>query len=314
MTSQVIGGIIIVVTNLTKDVNFLNVSTTTWVLDTRLGYKEAAKLLKEAGFKYYDLKLYPNPELSKEFLLSENYKNNALEFKAFADSLGICCNQAHAPYPSSDEDEQKNGEIFDSIVRSIEVASILGAKIIVVHPIQHLNYAENQRELFKLNVEFYKKLIPYAEKFGIKIATENMWQLNLPTKVPTDSVCSRAWEFCELIDAIDSEWLVGCLDIGHASLMNANIPEFIRELGNKRLLALHIHDTNLQQDSHTLPFTQKIDFEPILKALGEIDYRGDVTFEAGHFFKPFPNELLPSAAKLLYDTGKYLADRIDSYR
>ena len=297
-----------------KDVNFLNVSTTTWVLDTRLGYKNAIKVLKQAGFNTYDLKLYANVSDSAEFLASENYRQNALDFKNFADSLGISCNQAHAPYPSSDEDETKTLEIFDLIVRSMEVASILGAKIIVVHPMQHLNYAENQRELFKLNVEFYKSLIPYAKKFGIKIATENMWQLNLPTKVPTDSVCSRSWEFCELIDAIDSDYLVGCLDIGHASLMNADIPEFIRKMGNKRLLALHIHDTDLKSDSHTLPFTQKINFEPILKALGEIDYKGDVTFEAGHFFKRFPDELLLPAARLLCDTGNYLADKIDGYR
>lgn len=294
--------------------NFLNVSTTTWVLDTRLGYKNAVKVLKQAGFNTYDLKLYENVNYCAEFLASENYRENALNFKAYADSLRLTCNQAHAPYPSSDEDKTKTGEIFDLIVRSMEVASILGAKIIVVHPMQHLNYAENQRELFSLNLEFYKSLIPYSEKFGIKIATENMWQLNLPTKIPTDSVCSRSWEFCELIDAIDSDYLVGCLDIGHASLMNADIPDFIRKMGNKRLLALHIHDTDLKSDSHTLPFTQKIDFEPILKALGEIDYKGDVTFEAGHFFKRFPDELLLSAARLLCDTGNYLADKIDSFR
>ena len=294
--------------------NFLNVSTTTWVLDTRLGYKNALKVLKQAGFNTYDLKLYENVNYCAEFLEAKNYKENAIEFKNFADSLGITCNQAHAPYPSSDEDETKTLEIFDLIVRSMEVASILGAKIIVVHPMQHLNYAENQRELFKLNVEFYKSLIPYAKKFGIKIATENMWQLNLPTKIPTDSVCSRSWEFCELIDAINSDYLVGCLDIGHASLMSADIPDFIRKMGNKRLLALHIHDTDLKSDSHTLPFTQKIDFEPILKALGEIDYKGDVTFEAGHFFKRFPDELLLSAARLLCDTGNYLADKINSFR
>ena len=297
-----------------KGASFLNVSTTTWVIDTRLGYKESIHLLKQAGFNTYDLKLYSNPQQSAEFLISDDFKANAQEFKKYADSLGLTCNQAHAPYPSSDEDESKTEEIFDLIVRAMEVASILGAKIIVVHPMQHLNYAENQRELFKLNVQFYKNLIPYAQKFGIKIATENMWQLNLPTKVPTDSVCSRAWEFCELIDAVDSDYLVGCLDIGHASLMNADIPEFIRKMGNKRLLALHIHDTDLKSDSHTLPFTQKIDYEPILKALGEIDYKGDVTFEAGHFFKKFPDELLLPAARLLCDTGKYLAQKIDSYR
>lgn len=289
------------------------ISTTTGTLNNRLGYKTTISLLKDAGFNHYDLSLYSNTDETKAFLDKDNYLKTAQDFKAYADSIGISCNQTHAPFPSSVGDETKDKEIFENLVRAIEVSATLGAEVIVIHPLQHLNYAEHQKELFEMNVKFYKELIPYAEKFGIKIATENMWQLNLPTKVPTDSVCSRAWEFCELIDAVDSEWLVGCLDIGHASLMNADIPDFIKNLGD-RLLALHIHDTNLKEDSHTLPFTLKIDFEAMCKALGEIDYKGDVTFEATRFFAGFPTDLLPSAAKLMFDTGVYLAKKIAKNR
>lgn len=105
----------------------------------------------------------------------------------------------------------------------MEAASILGAQVIVVHPIQHLTYAEYPNELFEMNVKFYKSLIPYCEKFGIKVAVENMWQYNNVNKVITDSTYSRAWEFYKYIDTADSEWIVGCLDIGHASLVGADV-------------------------------------------------------------------------------------------
>jgi len=185
--------------------------------------------------------------------------------------------------------------------------TIFGAKIIVIHPNQHLNYADHQRELFPMNVAFYKRLVPYAEKFGIKIATENMWQDNNGSRIPSDSVCSRAWEFNELIDAVDSPYLVGCLDIGHVSLMGADIPKFIHDMGAKRIQALHIHDTDFVNDSHTLPFLEKVDYVAVAKALGEIGNSGDLTFEIPYFFAKFPAELLLPAAKLACETGKYLA-------
>ena len=130
-----------------------------------------------------------------------------LSFTRLLDEVGISCNQAHAPFPTSYGDS-RDADVFDSIVRSMEIASIMGAQIIVVHPMQHLNYQEHQRELFQMNVDFYTRLLPYAEKFGIKVATENMWQDNNASRIPSDSVCSRAWEFCDLIDAVNSPWLV----------------------------------------------------------------------------------------------------------
>jgi len=286
-----------------------NVSTAVEVMDRDMGLFAAVKVLKEAGFDCYDCTFCGPTEERKQLFSSQNYLESARKLRKYADELGIRCNQAHAQFPSS-RGTDADAAIFQNVVENMEAASILGAEIIVVHPMQHLNYAEHQRELFALNVDFYKRLIPYAQRFGIKVATENMWQTNNGSRVPSDSVCSRAWEFCELIDAVDSPWLVGCLDIGHVSLMGADIPAFIRTMGAKRLQALHLHDTDLQHDSHTLPYTLKVNYDEVIQALHEIGYQGDITFEAGNFFRNFPEALLPSAAKLMADVGKYFASVI----
>ena len=283
-----------------------HISTTTLTLERNIGLFAAVKILKESGFDSYDCGFCESTAEREQLFSSENYVETAKKLRKFADELGIRCNQTHAEFPTS-RGNAKDDAIFQTVVENIEAASILGADIIVVHPKQHLNYAEHQRELFAMNVDFYKSLIPYAQRFGIKIATENMWQTNNGTYVPSDSVCSRAWEFCELIDAVDSPWLVGCLDIGHASLMGADIPAFIRAMGPKRLQALHLHDTDLLHDSHTLPYTLKINYDEVMQALHEIGYQGDITFEACRFFQRFPEPLLPSAAKLMADVGKYFA-------
>ena len=286
------------------------VSCPTEVLEEKLGGLEnTVKLLSDVGFDAYDITLCGMYKNEEHWANLDSYKEEAEKLRAFADKVGIVCNQSHAPFPSSVGDPEKDEIIFKKIVRSMEVASILGAKIIVVHPKQHLPYADNRETLFKMNVEFYKSLLPYCEKFGIKIATENMWQRNKNNRSIVDSTCSRAVEFCEYIDAVNSKWLVGCLDIGHVALVGGNIPAFIRAMGNERLQALHVHDVDFIVDSHTLPFTANVDFNEVTDALSEIGYEGDMTFEAMKFFRNFPAEVLPEAARLMCAVGKHLAKR-----
>jgi len=286
------------------------VSCPTEVLESKLGeLDDTIKLLAEVGFDAYDITLCGMYKNDEHWANLGGYKEEALRLRAIADEAGIVCNQSHAPFPSSVGDEEKDAVIYKKIVRSMEVASILGARIIVVHPKQHLPYADNREELFKMNVEFYKSLIPYCEKFGIKIATENMWQRNNNSKSIVDSTCSRAKEFCDYIDAVDSEWLVGCLDIGHVALVGGDIPAFIRAMGKERLQALHVHDVDFITDSHTLPYTAKVNFDEVTDALAEIGYEGDMTFEAMKFFREFPVELLPDAARLMCAVGRHLAKK-----
>ena len=287
-------------------------STLTQWVGTKLPEKEAVKIIVESGFDAYDISLFELTRNEEYQFNRPDYVEIAKDLREYADSLGIVCNQSHAPFPSSVGKEEEDKVIYEKIVRAMEIASILGAKIIVVHPKQHLIHAEHPQELFEMNVEFYKSLIPYCEKFGIKVACENMWQWYNGNKVPSDSTCSRAWEFNQYLDAVNSEWIVGCLDIGHVSLMNADIPQFIRDMGNKRLQALHIHDTDYKSDKHTLPFMEKIDYEAVCKALAEIDYQGDFTFEADAFYRGKPVELYPATTKYMCEVGRYLISRIEA--
>ncbi len=279
-------------------------STQTGGISRKLGDKEAIRILSNAGYDAYDFTF--DAHLADSEIYTDSNLDYFKELKKVADKYGITCNQAHAPAPTTVGKKEEDEKIYKRILRSMEAAAILGANIIVVHPVQHLPYAEHQKELFEMNVKFYKSLIPYCEKFGIKVAVENMWQYNLSGHCIIDSTCSRAWEFCEYLDTIDSEWIVGCLDIGHVSLVGTDIPTFIRKMGNKRLQAVHIHDTDFVYDLHTLPFLGKIDYPAVMKALKEIDYQGDFTYEADCFLEKFPAELLEEGATFMCQVGRYL--------
>ena len=280
-------------------------STSTGALADSFGNEAAIEMLTKAGFDAFDFSLFKMSHDENYEMNGPNYREFAWKLRKKADLLGIRCNQAHAPFPSSYGEPLKDEIAFNKIVGAMEIASILGAKIIIVHPKQHLEYAENVEKLKQMNMKFYQSLIPYCKKYNIKVAIENMWQYQKNNKNIIESTCARAKEFCDYIDTINSEWVVAYLDVGHAYLVGADIAEFIRKLGG-RLQALHIHDVDGFKDSHNLPFMEKIDFKPVLAALKEIGYKGDFTFEADEFLKRVPKGLMLQTAKYMCAVGRFL--------
>lgn len=283
--------------------------TSTDYLSKVFSLEEALKILSDSGYKCYDFTLY-GKNGARVLADSENWREKAQNLRKYADGIGIACTQAHAYFHSSTGDENTDAEIFKKIVHDMEIASILGAEIIAVHPKQHLKYAENSEKLFHLNVKFYKDLIPYCKKFGIKVAMENMFQWDTPNDRAIDSTCSQAEEFCKYIDAVDSEWIVALLDVGHTALVNADLSDFIRKLGT-RLKALHVHDNDKRHDCHTLPFTGNLDFGILTQALADANYNGNFTYEADCFLQKFPNELLLNATEFMRHVGDYLVKEIE---
>ncbi|MBR6510375.1 MAG: sugar phosphate isomerase/epimerase [Clostridia bacterium] len=289
-------------------------SISTNPIDALFSYKDAIRIINEAGFDAYDISLAHLTSGSDNYFADLDYLKKAKELRIYADSLGIICNQAHGPAPTSKGDAETDELIFKTIIKSMEIASVLGAKTIIVHPNQHFTYADNSEKLFELNMQFYNKLIPYCEKFNIKIAVENMWQCIPNTKTITDSTCSQSLEFNRYIDTLNSKWITACADIGHASLVNKDVSRFLKEMGSKRITALHVHDTNLIEDSHTLPFYGLMDYHSITKTLAEIDYKGDFTFEIYKYFKNKPLELIPDYCKHACNIGRYLINEIEKHK
>ncbi len=276
--------------------------------------KETIDILADAGFDAIDYtfmdKKYYNGEAS-----DDECKKHYTEIKKYAEAKGICFNQAHAPCPSSTMDAEDTECRFKSIVKSIKNASYLGVKTIVVHPIQHLEYAVlgAREQTFELNMEFYNRLKPYCEEYNIKVALENLTDFR-KTMVGNrffHTACSTPDEFIKYMDALDSRWFEACLDIGHAAVVHQDPADFIKALGNKRLKLLHLHDSNGHRDSHTLPYLGGVvNWEGIISALREVGYSGDINFEAGNFLKPLPKELYPDGAKMMAAMGRYFVNRI----
>lgn len=290
----------------------MKLSTQTDLLAKAFGYEKAIEIIAESGFDCIDFSFFPMDDLNCPL-----YKDEAEEYmrtlRALAESKGLTFNQAHAPFSFSGEDELDfENKVFREVTRAMKLASVLGVKIIIVHPLHHIvPYKGNEKMYLDLNVRFYRALIPYCEEYGIKVATENMWQRDKNRGCIVHDTCSTASEFNTYLDEINSPWIVGCLDLGHCGLVGEDAAEMIRAMGNKHVKALHVHDNDHMADLHVPPFCGKMDWESITKALADINYEGDFTFESDNLYRNMPDEFKPEAAKYMVKIGRKLIDMIE---
>ena len=80
------------------------------------------------------------------------------------------------------------------------------------------------------------------------------------------------------------------------------------------MLDLHVHDTDFKYDKHTLPFMEKIDYHAVCKALAEIDYQGDFTYEADNFLARFDASNIEIGVNHMVAIARMLMEKIDAAR
>lgn len=288
----------------------MRLGTSTEILGRRFGEGEAVRIIARAGFDGIDWD-FSCMEFDDSPWNGENWWQYAAQMRTLVEENGVSVLQAHAPYPTSKGEEPYDSVALERIIRSMEAASILGAKNIVVHPMKHLNYVKYGKLLFDKNIELYQQLIPYCERWNIRVCVENMYEKDPNTDLIFNSGCGMPEEFCTMLDTLNSQWIVGCLDIGHAALVGVDPADAIHMLGQERLQALHVHDVDYFTDGHTLPFIEKLDWSSITAALADIGYQGDFVFEADKFFRNFPAVLCPEACAFMEKTGRYLIGEIE---
>ena len=266
------------------------------------GLKKMIDVLVDCGYNgadfNFDITEYGGGKYDKEFYL---------DIKNYADKKEFSFFQAHAPFPSSFSSVIENEKRFDEIVTSMRNASFLGAPMIVVHPCYHLENATYQ-ENFDYNLNFYKRLAPFAKEYGIKIAIEN-----IPVDYPNNA-CDSANKINAIYDNLNQpEIFTVCFDVGHSMLSTKNPAEEIKKLGY-RIGCTHIHDNNGVVDAHTLPYSGIIDWKSVMKAFADIDYKGELNYEASLFFKNVPIELRVDSLKYMAKVGRYLINLFEDYK
>ena len=269
-----------------------------------VGEEKAVELVAKAGFDGWDFSMFQMCSNLGGILVPKNHPTAGENYLAFARKLkqigldnGIVCNQGHAPFPSSFKST-------DYLKRAIECVAEAGGDICIIHP---MNNGSPRK-----NAKMFMELLPFAKAHNVKIATENMWNWNVFLRHSSFAACATPESFNAHLDAVNDDFLVACLDIGHAEMKGSktSAPEMIRSLG-RRLKALHIHDNDKLHDSHQIPFSMNIDFKEVAKALKEIGYDGYLTLEASSYLEKMPEEKVASGVVDLYNSVKKISDMME---
>ena len=282
----------------------MKISTETESIAKKVGMEKAVELCAKAGFDGWDFSMFsmhkalilPLPGMKK--LNSARYLSLARRLRQIGLDNGIVCNQSHAPFPV------RMPAVRSVLKLAIECTAEAGGEICIIHPDNNKSAEEN--------AELYFELLPFAKECGVKIATENMWNWDIIKNRSSFAACATGENFRKHIDAVNDDFLVACLDLGHAEMEGSGTGavNMIHTLGDS-LQALHIHDNDRIHDDHQIPFSMNIDFVPIVKALRDIDYKGWFTLEASEYMKKYNKDNAFEGVKKLQESARRLADEFE---
>ncbi|MEW6355980.1 MAG: sugar phosphate isomerase/epimerase family protein [Planctomycetota bacterium] len=116
-----------------------------------------------------------------------------------------------------------------------------------------------------------EKLIPVAEKAGVVIAVENVW----------NNILVDPRIFAHFVDSFQSKWVRAYFDLGN-HVKYSPPEEWIKVLG-ERIVKCHVKDFKLNPDGHGGNFVDirdgSVNWPVVRKALDDIGYAGWMTIE-----------------------------------
>jgi len=172
----------------------------------------------------------------------------------------------------------------ESVVRSVEVASWLGSRVVTIHPPPPPPSFWGERALATLQERFassIKECLKSAEDRGVLLCLEN-----------TPESGELFYQYFNTMRGLAPENSCISFDVGHAFIL-ANASGYVGAVGSlaEKLVALeiirlrdfiahvHVHDNDGLRDLHLPPTYGNIDFGPILQALRDIDFNGQMILE-----------------------------------
>ena len=292
----------------------MKLSTENGALRPRLGERKTIELLAKAGFDAIDYGFSPWLERGEMVWNTDRYAAYAKEVRQMAEDNGVFFNQAHGPFvfdTSLFPDYTK--QVLPLFQRCFEACALLGVPHMVVHPIHHLPYKGNEKTMWDINMEFYQLLLPFAREFGVKIALENMYQYDPRRGVLTRDVFAVPERYAAFYDELNDPNFICLVDTGHCGIVGEDAARMLRVMGS-RVKALHVNDNLFRTDDHVVPGHGHMDWNSVTRALADIGYAGDITFEVLNIYRAYDDEFLPVSAKYLHDVGRYLIRKIEEFR
>ena len=238
----------------------------------------AVPLLAKCGFRHIDLSM-DSAFFEGSPMCSDHWREWAEGIRQAGLESGVDFVQAHASGGCIDPGPQRD-RCIEMLKREMEICRILGIPGMVVHAVYKRD--SSREEFMDANARFYGELLPYAEKTGVRIYTENTCRQNCPFYYLFEGA-----DLNELRRRLDNHPMFGfCWDVGHANCHPVDQYQSIMAMGDG-LMAVHIHDSNMGHDLHLAPFTGTTSYDAVINGLLDVGFKGYFTLEA--FSIPVPH-------------------------
>lgn len=257
----------------------------------KMSLEQCLRLAKDAGFDAVELNYDLESDLSP--------KHGAEDFakiRKLADSIGIAisglCSFLFWPYPLTSNDPAKRQRGLELAGKIAACAHDLGVENVLVVPGAVCIPWRTDHEPVPNDVclkrarEAVGKLLPGAEKLGVKLNMENIF---------FNGFLMTPQEMNDFVDSFGSEHVKVHFDTGN--IMMYQYPEhWIRMLG-KRIQNVHLKEfTKKGTDTSLESFRPLLDgttnWPAVMDAFAEVGYTGYLTFEYFHPYEHFPEALV----------------------
>lgn len=230
--------------------------------------EECIQLMHDVGFRYIDFGMG-----GPRFFGNDNWKEEVLKLRDFAERLDMKFVQAHSP-DGDVFDPEKTERYVERAIRSIEICEVLGIPQTVLHA--GFKKGTNKDEFYEKNIAFYQRLFPIMEKTGVNVLTENTTKTNI-----SPEMCYffyKGEEMLEFIKSVNHPLFHAVWDTGHGNT-EGNQYEDIMALGDE-LYGIHVHDNSERGDEHVIPYLGTLNLDALMNGLIDVGYKGAFTFEA----------------------------------
>ncbi|MCG6190336.1 sugar phosphate isomerase/epimerase family protein [Maribellus maritimus] len=189
------------------------------MIKEELSLTDKFKLIKDLGFDGVEL----NSPIDLD-------KSEVLEAKAKSGiELPSVVNKDHWKKPLSDPNPEVRKQCIKSVAQSLQDVKDLGGDTVLVVP-GVVNEEVDYEQAYNTALDSIRELIPYAEKTGMQIALENVWNNFLISPV----------EAKRFVDEINHPLVGWYFDIGN--IMRYGWPEQWIKTLNSRIMKLHIKE------------------------------------------------------------------------
>lgn len=276
-----------------------------WGSELHYSCADSIRACAKAGYQVLDMNFHSYSKANRP-MTQPGWEGWIKDLKELSDSLALEWHQGHAYFYDWHGRSKDGHEYHDELIRrSIVGAGILGVKWLVIHPgnVRDDTWYSHKKSL-QANLETYRRYGELAARNGVGIAIENMIENQTMRRF-----ASSTEELLELYEELNDPLFGICWDTGHGHLVGIDQAAALCQIG-KRLKALHINDNHGQYDDHTAPYFGTMRWEPILKALGHIQYDQAFTFEIHNFTNGLPDGLHDQALRFTFELGTFMVESI----